>query len=201
MLIKSSNLSVNSATSEAPQIRPAAMMGLMVERKETVVLTSYLLTSFLLIYWWQVFSESGVSKFLSIWLAFVQWQDTCYYWTQAVESGRTSRYGQTQKSMIVFQGLDHFWQLEKETFNQIISHSHPSGFGCFFIMHLSVCVHVSMQSNFDNSGKHKWTIKVEGRYRKSQSGKNSTTRGHTESQTSQLINQKPPSLGRIYNPE
>lgn len=59
--------------------------------------------------------------------------------------------------MSVFHGPDHFWQLEKWTSNQVISHSHPPGFGYFMLFIVCVCVCL-MRSN---SGKHKWTIKVE----------------------------------------
>lgn len=132
MLIKSSTLSVNSTTSEA---------SLMFESKEAVVLNKLpfnqfslhlLVTGVVWIRCEQVFVHLTCT-------CAAKSQDACYYWTQAAQSGKTRHYRPTQKSMIVFQGLDHFWQLEKETFNQIISHSHPPGFGCFLDC---ICVRV-----------------------------------------------------------
>lgn len=96
--------------------------------------------------------------------------------------------------MSVFHGLHHFWRLQKEPSDHLISHSHPSGFDCFMLFVASVCVclgallHVKQPRKFwkaqmgHHSGRSQYIQPIRD--------PKTTTRRQAESQASQWINQK-----------
>lgn len=46
--------------------------------------------------------------------------------------------------MIIFHGPGDFWQSERETSNQLINHSHASGFGYLLLFVMCMCLFVSV---------------------------------------------------------